>query len=242
MQPVGNNMYCRLKDHFSITINQYYFSGMNNKPSITYLILIIAPLLSGCGGSVKEDNKNKASASPLSLHAGDEKYFTIDTSESVVTWKGSSVEGAHTGYVYISTGELMIENGQLTGGTVEVDMRTIEDDGHRSDNNLIKHLKDPDFFDVDKFPVSAIAITRVASINVEDKKITGNLTIKGITHPVTFSAKTEVKNGIVKANGKLVIDRTLWGVRYKSGKFYADLADKIISDYIEFDIKIAAKK
>src|SRR5688572_11107367 len=98
---------------------------MNKKLSITYLILIIAPFFLGCGGPVKEENKNNASASSLSLHAGDENYFIIDMKESVVTWKGSSVEGAHTGYVYISKGELMIENGQLMGGTVEVDMSTI---------------------------------------------------------------------------------------------------------------------
>ena len=136
----------------------------------------------------------------------------------------------------------MIENGELMGGAVEVDMSTIEGDDHRSDNNLIKHLKDPDFFDVKKFPISTIAITRVASINLEDKEITGNLTIKGITHPVTFPARIEVNDGIVKASGKLVIDRTLWDVRYNSGKFYDNLADKTISDSIEFHIKIVAKK
>ena len=215
---------------------------MKSKLSTAYLILIIAPLFFGCGGPVKEKNKNNASANSISLHVGDEKYIKIDTKESVVAWKGSSVEGAHTGYVYISKGELMIENGQLMGGTVEVDMSTIEGDDHRSDNNLIKHLKDPDFFDVKKFPISTIAITRVASINVENKEITGNLTIKGITHPVTFQAKMEVKDGIVKANGKLVIDRTKWDVRYNSGKFYDNLADKTISDSIEFNIKIVAKK
>lgn len=215
---------------------------MNKKTSITYLILIIAPLFFGCGGPVKEKNKNNASANSLSLHVGDEKYFIIDMKETVVTWKGSSVEGAHTGYVYISKGELMIENGQLMGGTVEVDMSTIEGDDHRSDNNLIKHLKDPDFFDVKKFPISTIAITRVESTNDENKKVTGNLTIKGITHPVSFPAKVEVNDGIVKANGKLVIDRTKWDVRYNSGKFYDNLADKTISDSIEFIIKIVAKK
>jgi hypothetical protein len=52
----------------------------------------------------------------------------------------------------------------------------------------------------------------------------------------------EVKDGVAKANGKLVIDRTLWGIRYNSGKFFADLADKAISDSIEFNIKIVAKK
>lgn len=215
---------------------------MNNKTSITCLILIIAPFFFSCHGTVKEKNKNKASAGSISLHVGDEKFVAIDTKESVVTWKGSSVEGAHTGYIYISKGELMIENGQLMGGTVEVDMSTIEGDDHRSDNNLIKHLKDADFFDVKKFPFSTIAITRVASINVEDNEITGNLTIKGITHPVSFPAKVEVNDGIVKASGKLVIDRTLWDVRYKSGKFFDNLKDQAIADSIEFNIKIIAKK
>ena len=86
---------------------------MNNKISLTYLILIIAPLFFGCGGPVKEENKNNASAGSLSLHVGDEKYIRIDTKESVVTWKGSSVKGAHTGYVYISKGELMIDTHRL---------------------------------------------------------------------------------------------------------------------------------
>jgi polyisoprenoid-binding protein YceI len=215
---------------------------MNNKLSITYLILIIASFFFACGGPSKEENKNNASAGSLSLHMGDEKYSIIDTKASEVTWKGSSVQGAHTGYVYISKGELMIENGQLMGGTVEVDMSTIEGDDHRSDNNLIKHLKDPDFFDVKKFPFSTIAITGVAAINDENKNITGNLTIKGITHPVTFPAKMEIKDGIVKANGKLVIDRTKWDVRYKSGKFFDNLKDQAISDSIEFHIMIVAKK
>jgi len=215
---------------------------MNKKLLTGYLILIIAPLFFGCGGPVTKGNKNNVSASSLSLHVGNEKYFIIDTKETVVAWKGSSVEGAHTGYVYISKGELMIENGQLMGGTVEVDMSTIEGDDHRSDNNLIKHLKDPDFFDVKKFPFSTIAITRVESTNNENKTVTGNLTIKGITHPITFPARIEVKSGIVKANGKLVIDRTKWDVRYNSGKFYDNLADKTISDSIEFNIKIVAKK
>jgi hypothetical protein len=52
----------------------------------------------------------------------------------------------------------------------------------------------------------------------------------------------EVKDGIVKANGKLAIDRTKWDVRYRSGKFYDNLADQTMSDSIEFQIKIVARK
>ncbi|MDR7210297.1 YceI family protein [Flavobacterium piscis] len=217
---------------------------MNNKLTITYLILIIAPFFFGCRGPVKEENKNNAPASSLSLHVGNEKYVVIDTKESTVIWKGSNLIGSnsHTGYVYISKGELIIENGQLMGGTVEVDMNTIEDENHGRNSGLVNHLKDPDFFDVKKFPFSTIVLTKAASINGENKKVAGNLTIKGITHPVIFPAKMEVKEGIVKVKGKLVIDRTKWNVRYKSGKFYDLLADQTISDSIEFHIKIVAKK
>jgi hypothetical protein len=62
---------------------------MKNKLSIPYLILIINVLFLGCGPEKKE-NKNKPVSSALSLHVGDEKYFMIDTKESVVAWKGFS--------------------------------------------------------------------------------------------------------------------------------------------------------
>ncbi|WP_316803699.1 YceI family protein [Pedobacter nototheniae] len=217
---------------------------MNSKLSINHLIIIVTLLAFGCRGPVKKENKNNAPAGSISLHTGNEKYITIDTKESVVAWKGFSLIGSnsHNGYVYISKGELMIENGQLTGGTVEIDMNTIEDEKHRSNNGLIKHLKNPDFFEVEKFPFSTIEITKITSINENNKEITGNLTIKSITHPVTFPAKMEVKNGIVKADGKLIIDRTKWNVSYKSGKFYGLLANQAISDSIEFIVKIVAKK
>jgi polyisoprenoid-binding protein YceI len=148
----------------------------------------------------------------------------------------------HTGYVSISKGELMIEDGQLIGGTVEVGMNTITDERHGSDNNLVNHLKAVDFFDVKKFPISTFSITKVVTVHDENIEVTGNLTIKGITHAVTFPANIEVKNGIVNANGKVIIDRTKWDVRYNSGKFYDNLADETISDNIEFQMKIVAKK
>lgn len=217
---------------------------MNRKRSINCLILIIAVLAFSCRGTVKQENNNEESASPLSLHVGNEKYLRIDTKQSVATWKGASLNGLNTqtGYIYMSKGELMMENRQLVGGTVEVDMNTIEDKNHNSDNKLVDHLKDPDFFHVKKFPFSTISITKVASIDDEHKKVTANLTIKGITHPVTFPIQMQVMDGIIKVNAKLVIDRTKWDVRYKSAKFYPNLADQTMSDSIEFHIEMIAKK
>jgi len=217
---------------------------MKNKLSINYLILFIAPFVFGCRGPIKEENKNNAPKSNLSMHVGNEKYILIDTKESVVTWKGDNVMGSngHNGYVYLSQGELLIENGKLMGGTFEVNMNTIEDEKHKSKNGLIDHLKNPDFFDVVKFPFSTIVIKKTESTNEKDIKVKANLTIKGITNQVTFPAQMEIVDGILKANGKLTIDRTKWDIRYKSGKFYDNLADKAISDSIEFNVKIVAKQ
>lgn len=217
---------------------------MKNKLSITYLILTNTLLFFGCRGPVKEENKNNASTSPLSLHIGNKKYFIIDTKESVVNWKGAMEIGSnsHSGYVDISKGELRVENGELIGGTVEVNMNTIKDEKRRDDSGLIQHLKDPDFFDVKNFPISTIILSKAASSTGGNNNVTGDLTIKGITHPVNFPAKIEVKDGIAKMDGKLVIDRTKWDIRYKSGKFYDNLANEAISDSIEFNIKIIARK
>lgn len=215
---------------------------MNNKLWIAYGILILASFFFGCGGPATGNSKSNATASPLSLHVGDDKYFMIDTGESVVAWTGSGVHGKHEGYAYISKGELRIESGQLTGGTVEIDMDKTEGPGHDRHNGLIDHLKSPDFFDVKQFPYATMAITRVELTNNERKMVTGDLTIKGVTHPVIFPASIEVKDGIAKANGELVIDRTKWGIHYNSGNFLDNLGDRTISDSIEFNIEIVAKK
>lgn len=151
------------------------------------------------------------------------------------------IDEEHVGYIHLSKGELMIENGQLMGGTAEIDMHSIEYKDKASKNTPVKHLKSPDYFDVEKFPVSTIAITRIESLRGHTI-VKGDLTIKGVTHPVIFPARMEVQDGIVKANGKLIIDRTNWGIRYRSGKFYDNLADQTVSDDIELHIKIVARK
>jgi polyisoprenoid-binding protein YceI len=213
---------------------------MNNKLPISFVILIIALLVFGCNGPVTAVNNNKTSASSVALG----QKYSIDTRETVVTWKGSMVIAAaeeHKGYVYLSKGELMIEKNQLVGGTFEIDMNTIEYGDKENKNTPVNHLKSPDYFDVKKFPFATFVITRVTSSNDENMQVTGNLTIKGVTNEVSFPAKIDLKDGIVKANGELMIDRTDWGIRYRSGKFYDVVADQIVSDDVEFLMKIVAK-
>ncbi|GAB3222967.1 two-component regulator propeller domain-containing protein [Spirosoma arcticum] len=195
-----------------------------------------------------------------------QKKYSIDTKQSVVIWKGSMLlggwegskflgDGSSTGDVDILKGELLIDNRHLVGGAVEVDMNTIENFvDQRSYNQL------PAFFDVKKFPVSTFAITKVetgndgntkvpndGSIRVNEGKnikVTGNLTLEGITKAVTFPAKMQFKDGMdgtVEMNGMLIIDRTEWGIDYGSEKHFFKSGDAIL-DEVKLFIKIVAKK
>jgi len=180
---------------------------------------------------------------PVSPVVNDE--YVIDIKESVVEWKGSMQfvpANKHNGYATLSRGELMINKGQLVGGTIDVDMNTIVDERHESDNDLIRHLKSPDFFDVKKYPLATFLITGVERVSGQNVNVNGSLTIKDITHSVTFPAKLKVGTGVVDADGTVVIDRTKWDVRYNSGRFFSNLADETISDEIEIHVKIVARK
>lgn len=210
------------------------------KKSYTVLLL----LATFCAPVAKENEKN-ASASLVSMEQVAGEKYAVDKKESVITWKGSMViadNGNHIGYVYMSKGELIINKNLLAGGTVEIDMNTIEYKDKENTNSPIHHLKSADYFDVYSFPISKFAITQVKSVSGGNIEVTGNLTIKDVTNALTFPAKIDVKDGVVTANGKVTLDRTQWGIRYRSGKFFDNLADQAVSDDIELDMKIVARK
>jgi hypothetical protein len=50
----------------------------------------------------------------------------------------------------------------------------------------------------------------------------------------------QMEAAAVKANAKFDIDRTLWNIRYGSGKFFKGLGDKMINDNITLNINLQA--
>jgi polyisoprenoid-binding protein YceI len=130
---------------------------------------------------------------------------------------------------------------KLAGGNFVIDMTTIKDADKSA--NLEKHLKADDFFGTDKFASSTFTIKKVAG-NGNTVNVTGDLTIKGITNSITFPA-TLVWNadGSVTASAdKVSVDRTKYGIKYKSKSIFPDVGDKMINDEFELAIKLVAKK
>ena len=70
--------------------------------------------------------------------------------------------------------------------------------------------------------------------------MTGDITIKGKTESISFSAALTEKGSGYEATASITIDRSKFDVRYGSGSFFDDLGDKTIKDEIKLDVKLVA--
>ena len=172
-------------------------------------------------------------------------HVRVDIHKSTVKWKGSKITEGHEGFIQIQKGVLMIEHGTLVGGQISFNMKTITNSDIESEKYkamLEGHLKSDDFFDVEKHPLSTISITKATKTEGNNYSIVADLTIKGITHSITFDAEVNIQKIAFFAKATIKIDRTKWDIVYNSGNFFKDLGDKLILDEIEFDIYLLSAK
>lgn len=160
----------------------------------------------------------------------------VDLKKSVINWHAAKVTGEHEGTVKLLSASLEMENGLLTGGEFVADMSTINVTDLQGEyaQKLEGHLKSDDFFGVAKHPTASFKTTSVKKLDDGQYEVTGDLTIKGITHPITFQA--QVKNN--KATAKLEVDRTKYDIKYGSGSFFDGLGDKMIYDNFDLNIEL----
>lgn len=174
----------------------------------------------------------------------------VNSESSTVKWIGSKLAETHEGTVNIQKGVLAIDHGLLVGGRISIDMNSIKNtdiESTKYSKMLDDHLKDHDFFNVSDFPIATIEITSAVKVKDDKKeqnayKLRADLTIKGITHPITFDANVNINGLNFFATAKIKIDRTKWDVKYNSGNYFKDLGDKLILDEIEFDVFLLSVK
>ena len=174
-----------------------------------------------------------------------QKKLTADPSATVIDWKGDKKIGSfHVGTIDLKSGWLNVEGNSLTGGEFVVDMNSIKNSDVKDENmrqRLVGHLKSDDFFGVEKFPVSKLVITGSSKFEGGKAVVKGSLTIKEATHPVEFTV-TETKGGEVSTyTADIVFDRSLYDVRFGSGKFFSNLGDNAINDEIRLNVKLVVK-
>jgi polyisoprenoid-binding protein YceI len=114
--------------------------------------------------------------------------------------------------------------------TVSVKSSTVDTDNGTRDN----HLRKPEYFDADKYPLISFVSTRITQSTVSGRYFMfGNLTIKGITKPVQFGfSAAPSANGYV-FNGEFEINRRDYGVGGSSMS---------LADNLKISLTVAANK
>lgn len=164
---------------------------------------------------------------------------------SDVHWWGYKVAkteaSSHDGTINVKSGNIIVKGNKVVGGSFVLDMTTISatDVEGKTKEKLDGHLKNGDFFEVDKFPTAQFVITSIAknSDKIYNSNVTGNLTVKGKTNTITFPAKLAVSKGVASiVTDKFAFDRQKFDVAYKSSA-----QDVFVKDDIDMKVKVSAK-
>ena len=103
-----------------------------------------------------------------------------------------------------------------------------------ADNDkLAGHLKSPDFFDVEKFPVTMFTTTSIEPDGAMHK-VTGNLNLHGVTKSISFPATIQIAAETVTVKAEFAINRKDFNINYP-GK-----SDDLIRDNVVLKLDIKA--
>jgi len=182
-------------------------------------------------------------ANPLFLKANE---FKVIGPSSEIKWKATKVMGGHNGTVKISSGTLKVDKGRIVSGVFKADMKSIicldlDPEGPWNEK-LVTHLKSDDFFSVKSHPYSTFKIVQSKMIKKGNYVISGDLIIKGIKKALNFKASVKVDGNNLRANGEISFDRTDYNIRFRSGKFFQDLGNRLIHDKVSLKVNLVGKK
>ena len=172
------------------------------------------------------------------------KKFKIVAEQSNIDWVGRKITGAHTGTIAIKEGMIVLNEGKLADGTFVADttsIKILDVTDPVTNRQFAGHLASEDFFASEQYPEALFVITSVEPGDNNEYHINGDLTIKGITNPVVFEATLNTSGDILTASGKITVDRTRYGMKFRSGNFFKDLGDTLIYNDFNLNVSITAR-
>ena len=94
-------------------------------------------------------------------------------------------------------GQLHIDERNPVGSWVEAEVDAASIDTHNKLRDA--HLRSASFFAVKRYPMIAFKSTNVEHVGGQDYKVTGNLTMHGVTKPITFDVTYRGRSTIMGA-------------------------------------------
>lgn len=149
--------------------------------------------------------------SPDAAPAVEGTKYIIDTASSQISFTGSKVTGTHSGGWSKYTCEVVVPEGDFTKAqiTLDIDMTSTYSD----DKDLTDTLNSEKMFDVATYPTAKFVSTSIEGADGE-YKVSGNLTLHGVTKNVTFTTDVELDEESITAEAEFSINRKDFDVNY----------------------------
>jgi polyisoprenoid-binding protein YceI len=177
---------------------------------------IVPLLLLGCSNPADDVPKAevtaaRANAPAVELASLEGMVFAFGPANSRIDYIGSKVTGSHDGGFHNFAGEFRVVNGRLanSGNKVVIDIHSLWSDNDR----LTRHLKSPDFFDAERHPAATFTSTAIEQ-SENGSKVTGNLTLHGVTKQISFPADIRLSQDELTVTSEFVLDRFDFDMKY----------------------------
>ena len=182
-----------------------------------FLPVAASVLLAGCSNPA--DGVPEAEVKPATATAAEStaavpanaQAYSFDSETASIDFVGSKVTGSHNGGFKKFVGEFQVVDGKLakSGHKLVIDTTSLWSDNDR----LTGHLKSPDFFGVDTYPTATFTATAVEQAGSE-AKVTGRLSLHGVTKEITFPAQVKVTDQAVEVTAEFVLNRFDFDMKY----------------------------
>ena len=168
--------------------------------------------------------------------------WQIDPSHSQVAFSVkhlaiSTVRGRFS----LVSGAIELDDKNLANSTVEVVIQTASIDTR--DEKRDGHLRSADFFDVDTYPTATFKSTSITANGDEEFKVTGNLTLHGVTKEETFDvtyngqAKSPFGFTVAAFTGYATVNRKDYGLNWNVA---LEAGGVMVSDKVKLELEIEA--
>ncbi|MFI9343831.1 YceI family protein [Streptomyces sp. NPDC052773] len=170
--------------------------------------------------------------------------YTIDAAHTTIgfTARHAMVTNVKGKFLDFS-GSLHLDGTDPSKSSASIDVKMDSIDTGNADRD--GHLKSADFFKTDEFPTMTFRSTKAESLGGDDYRITGDLSILGVTKPITIdlefngAAKDPFGNERVGFEGKATILRSEWGLTWNAA---LETGGFLVSDKIKLNFDISAIK
>ncbi|MEO1259919.1 MAG: YceI family protein [Bacteroidota bacterium] len=215
-----------------------------------FLLTLLSGLFIACqnnasnADAAKTTDKTEEAAAPEATAVA----YTVNTETSVINWEGYKPgKYGHNGTIKLSGGTINVKDLVPQSGSFDIDVTSLEstDLADKPDKKmkLEGHLKDGDFFEVEKYPSGKFEVTSIepASGGTDaNYTVKGNLTLKDVTKGIEIPAMINMADGELKVTTpEFTINRTEWGVNYGSGVI-GTVKDQLIADDVKLSISLVA--